>query len=258
MIKSHSFFLLAWLVAGAFLVGCQPKIAGDGNQVPSSIASAQAEVTKSPSAQASAQPSPRTSIPIPQATPLPEGASPLKGLPDRSAPKLTEVVKVKVQTTSGDLTIAVYPQAAPHAAERFLTLVSQGFYNDTPISRVVTEPEPFVAQFGINHRMPEWQQKNFDDDPTYFSLEKGTLCFAKAGPNTNSTQVFINLGENNFLTDPKMNFTVFGKVEEGLPIVDKFLPTGDPGLDQGRLWTDPNYLDSVPNKPTMIVSMSFL
>ena len=148
----------------------------------------------------------------------------------------------------------IYPEAAPNAAQRFIELVESGFYDDTPVSRVVPG---FVAQFGVNWRDPHkaYKEKNFDDDPTYFQLEKGTLAFAKAGPNTNSTQVFINYRTNNQLADPSMNFTVFGKVVEGMDIVDSFAQVGDPqgGLDQGRLWADgAAYIESLDEKPTMI------
>ena len=190
----------------------------------------------------------------PSATPA--AAAQLQPLPGRetSAPTLTESMRVKLETTAGDILINVYPQAAPNAAQRFVELVDSGFYDDTPISRVVPG---FVAQFGVNWRAPhkDWKDKNFDDDPSYFALERGTLAFAKAGPNTNSTQVFINYAENNRLADPRYNFTVFGQVVEGMDVVDKFVQVGDPsgGLDQDRLWEDGGaYLDSLATKPTMI------
>jgi cyclophilin family peptidyl-prolyl cis-trans isomerase len=134
-------------------------------------------------------------------------------------------------------------------------LVQAKFYDDTPISRVVPG---FVAQFGVNWRDPHkgWKDRNFNDDPSYYQLERGTLAFAKAGPNTNSTQVFINYAENNRLADPSYNFTAFGKVVSGMDVVDKFAQVGDPsgGLDQNRLWNDGgNYLASLAKKPTMIV-----
>ena len=97
------------------------------------------------------------------------------------------------------------------------------------------------------------------DDPTLFSLERGTLAFAKAGADTNSTQVFINYKENNQLAAPQFNFTVFGKVVSGMDVVDRFAQVGDPsgGLDQGRLWADGGaYLESLPVKPTMIQTAS--
>ena len=92
-----------------------------------------------------------------------------------------------------------------------------------------------------------------------FSLERGTLAFAKRGqPNTASTQVFINYRENNRLADPSpsLSFWAFGKVVQGMDVVDKFVQVGDPsgGLDQPRLWADGGtYLESLPVKPTMIV-----
>jgi len=180
----------------------------------------------------------------------------LKPLPghESDAPRLTKKSTVRMQTTAGEVVIDVFPDAAPHAAQRFLELVSSGFYDDTPISRVVPD---FVAQFGVNWREPHkaWKDKDFDDDPSYYALERGTLAFAKSGANMNSTQVFINYKENNRLADPRYNFTVFGEVVSGMDAVDKFVRVGDPsyGLDQNRLWQDGGaYLDSLPEKPTMI------
>jgi cyclophilin family peptidyl-prolyl cis-trans isomerase len=182
--------------------------------------------------------------------------APLAPLPNVTAliPPLTQKSTVHLVTTAGEVVIEVYPQAAPHAAQRFIELVRSGFYDDTPVSRVVTG---FVAQFGVNWRSPhkDWQNRTFDDDPSLFSLERGTLAFAKGGPNTNSTQVFINYKENNQLADPRYNFTVFGKVVSGMDVVDRFVKVGDPsgGLDQARLWADGGgYLASLPVKPTMI------
>jgi cyclophilin family peptidyl-prolyl cis-trans isomerase len=179
--------------------------------------------------------------------------NPLPGQ-EASAPALARRTLVRFETTAGEITIAVYPDAAPNAAQRFLELVKSGFYDDTPISRVVPG---FVAQFGVNWREPhkDWKDRNFDDDPSFFALERGTLAFAKAGPNTNSTQVFINYKENNQLADPRYNFTVFGKVLSGMDAVDQFAQVGDPsnGLDQDRLWDDGEaYLASLPAQPTMI------
>jgi len=186
----------------------------------------------------------------------PSQESPLKALPGKesTAPALTQATTVRLATDAGDVVIEVYPQAAPNAAKRFVELVQSGFFDETPVSRVVPG---FVAQFGINWRDPHkaWDDRPFNDDPTLFALERGTLAFAKAGPNTNATQVFINYRENNRLTEPQLNFSAFGKVISGMEVVDKFVQVGDPsgGLDQGRLWADGgNYLASLPVKPTMI------
>lgn len=195
--------------------------------------------------------------------PTPEPAAPdLNPLPgmEGNVPEITEITTILMQTGTGDLTIEIYPQAAPNAAARFVELVEAGFYDNTPVFRVVPG---FVAQFGINWRgeYPAWQENNFNDDPTLFALERGTLAFAKAGPNTNSTQVFINYVENNRLADPQYNFTVFGKVVDGMEAVDEFIPVGDPGggLDQGRLWNDgAAYLESLDTQPVMIEQASVI
>ena len=177
-----------------------------------------------------------------------------------AVPEIMQITTVLMRTEAGDLTIDIYPEAAPNAAARFIELVEAGFYNNTPVFRVVPG---FVAQFGINWRgdYPGWQENIFDDDPSLFALERGTLAFAKAGPNTNSTQVFINYAENNRLADPQYNFTTFGKVVSGMAVVDAFVAVGDPnmGLDQGQLWADGGtYLESLDEKPVMIESATVL
>ena len=192
----------------------------------------------------------------PAAAAAPQRLTPLPGK-ESTAPALTEVTKVRLATTAGDVVIEVYPQAGPNAAKRFLELVTTGFFDDTPISRVVPG---FVAQFGVNWRDPHraYRTREFIDDPSWFALERGTLAFAKAGqPNTASTQLFINYGDNTRLAAPQPNlsFWAFGKVVEGMDVVDKFVQVGDPstGLDQDRLWADGGaYLESLPVKPTMI------
>lgn len=178
-------------------------------------------------------------------------------LPGKDGPELTEVVKVLMATDAGDLIIEVYPQAAPNAAKRFLELVELGFYDNTPIFRVV---KGFVAQFGINSEFRDWENNSFKDDPTIYELSRGTLAFAKAGPDTNSTQVFINYAENNRLAAPELNFTTFGQVVSGMEFADQFVSVGDPkmGLDQDELWENTRRVDSLAVKPVMITSMSVI
>jgi cyclophilin family peptidyl-prolyl cis-trans isomerase len=183
---------------------------------------------------------------------------PLHALPglEGKVPILNRKTTVLMHTSAGDLGIEVYPAAAPNAARRFLELVKNGFFNNTPVSRVVPG---FVAQFGINWReqYKAWENNYFKDDPTLFALERGTLAFAKAGADTNATQVFINFAENNRLAARMYNFTTFGKVVSGMEVVDGFAEVGEPGmgLDQDRLWQDGEaYLKTLPQKPTMIIS----
>lgn len=180
--------------------------------------------------------------------------NPLPGM-EAQVPALTEKTTISLETNGGTVIVEVYPQAAPNAAQRFVELVESGFYDNTPVSRVVPG---FVAQFGINWREPhkQWEEKTFNDDPSLFSLERGTLAFAKSGPDSNSTQVFINYAENNRLAVRMYNFTAFGKVVSGMELVDAFVDVGEPGmgLDQDRLWEDGEaYLASLDVKPTMIL-----
>ena len=155
-------------------------------------------------------------------------------------PALTQVTTVRFDTDAGDVVIEVYPQAAPNAAKRFVELVTSGFYDDTPISRVVPG---FVAQFGVNWRDPHvaWKDREFNDDPSLFALDRGTLAFAKAGRRIRSQRRFSStIARTTASPSRSYNFTTFGKVVEGMDVVDKFVQVGDAsgGLDQGRLWAD--------------------
>jgi cyclophilin family peptidyl-prolyl cis-trans isomerase len=217
------------------------------------LAACQPESSTEPQSAAPDAPPPSASAASSDAGGISHGLVPLPGK-ESETPVLTRATTLVMHTTAGDVTIEVYPEAAPNAAQRFVELAESGFYDDTPVSRVVPG---FVAQFGVNWREPHraWRDRSFNDDPTLFALERGTLAFAKAGPNTNSTQVFINYTENNRLADPQYNFTVFGQVVDGMEVVDSFVPVGDPsgGLDQGRLWSNGEaYLESLDVKPTMI------
>ncbi len=227
-----TFRLITIFAATIFLVGCS----GESSDVPAAEEGA-APVMAEPSL-------------------VEQILTPLPGLED-VVPELTQKITVLMRTGAGDITIDIFPEAAPNAATRFIELVNEGFYDNTPVFRVVPG---FVAQFGINWRgeFPDWQDRNFDDDPVLFAHEPGTLAFAKAGPNTNSTQVFINYVNNNRLAAPNLNFTVFGMVVDGMAAAEAFIPVGDPsgGLDQGALWEDGGvYLESLPAQPVMIEEM---
>ncbi len=173
---------------------------------------------------------------------------PLPGM-EEDVPEITRKETVVIETTAGEIVIDIYPEAAPNSAQRFLELVESGFYDGTPVFRIVPG---FVAQFGINWRRPhsEWRERTFEEDPTLFALDRGTLAFAKSeAPNSATTQVFINFARNNRLASS--NFTVFGQVVEGMEIVDSFAEVGE--LDQFRLWTNgERYLERIEPAPTMI------
>ena len=92
--------------------------------------------------------------------------------------------------------VEVHRDWALNGADRFYNLVKNGFYNDARFFRVI---EGFMVQFGINGDpkiSAVWQDANIPDDPVKQSNERGMITFATAGPNTRTTQVFINFGDN--------------------------------------------------------------
>src|SRR6516162_5320221 len=105
--------------------------------------------------------------------------------------------KVKMTTTKGDFTVEVHRDWAPLGADRFYNLVKLGYFTDVAFFRVI---KGFMVQFGI-HGDPTvsraWRDAHVKDDPTgKQSNKRGMLTFATAGPNTRTTQLFINYADN--------------------------------------------------------------
>lgn len=158
------------------------------------------------------------------------------------------VYQAKFTTTKGDVVIEVTRAWAPLGADRFYNLVRNGFYNDAAFFRVLPG---FVAQFGIPAR-PDvarvWSGARIGDDSVTQSNLRGSVTFATAGPNTRTSQIFINLADNAGLDG--MGFAPFGKVVEGMDVVELLyagygegMPRGN-GPDQGRIVNEGKaYLD---------------
>ena len=146
--------------------------------------------------------------------------------------------QVKFATSAGDFLIEVDRASSPLGADRFFSLVKHGFYDEARFFRVVPN---FVVQFGLNSN-PElskvWSQARIDDDPVKDSNTKGTITFAMAGPNTRTTQVFINFGDNTRLDG--MGFSPFGKVTEGMESVEKIFSGYGEKPNQGRITAEGN------------------
>jgi peptidyl-prolyl cis-trans isomerase A (cyclophilin A) len=139
--------------------------------------------------------------------------------PEAAKEKAPDKFKVKFTTTKGDIVVEATRAWAPNGADRFYNLVKLGFFTDIGFFRVVPD---FVVQFGI-HGNPDvaaaWRTAQLQDDPTSKqSNEKGTLTFAKGGPNSRTTQMFINYKNNDRLD--KMGFPPFAKVIQGMEVVD--------------------------------------
>ena len=160
-------------------------------------------------------------------------ASPAKRAPAASS-ATPAVYDVKFTTTKGDFVVEVHRDWAPLGAARFYTLVKGGYYNGAPIFRVIQTPRPFMAQFGIAADPATtalWEKKPIKDDPVKEHNTRGMITFATAGPNTRTTQVFINYGDNSRLDG--QGFTPFGKVTEGMDVVDKFYSGYGEGAPSG-------------------------
>src|SRR5713226_8029968 len=140
--------------------------------------------------------------------------------------------KVKFTTTKGDVIIQVTRAWAPMGADRFYNLVRAGFFTDAAFFRVLPG---FMAQFGISSR-PDvasvWSNANMPDDPVKQSNKRGMVTFAQtSAPNTRSTQLFINYGDNSRLDADR--FAPFGQVVEGMENVDKIFSGYGEQPDQG-------------------------
>ncbi|WP_459555979.1 peptidylprolyl isomerase [Lacunimicrobium album] len=151
--------------------------------------------------------------------------------------------KVKFETTAGDFVVDVTREWAPVGADRFYEAVKGGFYNDCRFFRVVPG---FMVQFGINGdpaTQEKWREANIKDDPVRGSNKKGYVTFATAGPNTRTTQVFINFGDNAFLD--KQGFAPFGIVSDGMDKVEKIESKYGEKPNQGAIQSQGNdYLKS--------------
>jgi peptidyl-prolyl cis-trans isomerase A (cyclophilin A) len=137
-----------------------------------------------------------------------------------------------VVTTKGDFVIDVHRDWAPNGADRLFNLAKSGFYSDVAFFRAI---DNFMVQFGI-HGDPSvsgvWKKARIKDDPAKESNTRGRVTFATAGPNTRTTQMFVNY-KNNAMLD-NQGFTPVGEVSEGMDIVDSLYKGYGEGAPRGR------------------------
>lgn len=177
-----------------------------------------------------------------QAVEFSESVAPVSNVSDTEPDP--DSFRVKFETSKGDFIVEVNPAWAPLGAKRFQELVKSGFYDECRFFRVL---DGFMAQFGINGNptvQKKWRDRPIPDDRVTQSNRRGFLSFATSGPNTRTSQMFINFG-NNANLDP-MGFSPFGKVIEGMEVVDKLysgygegFPQGN-GPNQGRIQEEGN------------------
>jgi peptidyl-prolyl cis-trans isomerase A (cyclophilin A) len=156
--------------------------------------------------------------------------------------------RVAFETSKGRFVIQAFRSWAPRGADRFYYLARNGYYDGNKFFRVLPG---FVVQWGI-HGDPRvnaaWTDRNIRDDSVRQSNQPGTVTFATGGPDTRTTQLFVNLRDNKRLD--AMGFSPFGRVVEGMNVVQSLnseygegAPSGN-GPDQDRIEKEGNpYLD---------------
>lgn len=159
---------------------------------------------------------------------------------------------VKMKTTLGDMTIELDAGAAPITVKNFLEYVNDGFYEGTIFHRVI---KGFMVQGGGMNKDMQSKASNepiINEASNGLKNKRGSLAMARTSdPDSASSQFFINHADNDFLDyrgpgPDKIGYAVFGKVTEGMDVVDKIaaVKTGRKG-----------HYDDVPATPVEIVSM---
>src|SRR5579863_8726038 len=164
-----------------------------------------------------------------------------------SAQKLTHetapaTFRVNLDTSRGLVVIEVTRALAPNGADRFYNMVKAKYFDGARFFRVIPG---FMAQFGLaaDPAMSKTWDVPIQDDPVKASNVRGALSFAATGaPNSRSTQLFINFGNNSRLDS--LRFAPFGKVVSGMEFVDQIYSGYGEMPDQGRIEAEGNaYLE---------------
>lgn len=161
--------------------------------------------------------------------------------------------RVQMRTSMGDIVIELYPLQAPKTVENFLQYVQSGHYEGTIFHRVI---DGFMVQGG--GFTPDMRQKPTKgpiplEARTGLKNDRYTVAMARtANPNSATAQFFINVANNTNLNAPQPDghgYAVFGKVVEGMEVVDKIrtVPTGKRGMH-----------DDVPTTAVTITAASVL
>ena len=171
--------------------------------------------------------------------------------------KAPAVFKAKFTTTAGDFVVEVHRDWAPLGADRFYNLVRYGYFTNAAFFRVIPG---FVVQFGLSADPAinkVWHVAKIQDDPVVQSNKRGRLVFATAGPNTRTTQFFINYADNGRLDG--MGFAPFGAVVDGMGVVDKIFanygesPRQDLITDQGDAYLKAHFPDMDKIKMALVL-----
>ncbi len=175
-----------------------------------------------------------------------DGVNAVLYYPDRLVETAPETFQARFETTRGEFLVEVNREWAPNGADRFYNLVKHGYYDGVYFYRVI---EGFMAQFGM-HGEPQvharWKTATIADDPVVASNTRGTISYAKSGPDSRTTQLFINFGDNADLD--AQGFAPFGRVIEGMEVVDQLHAGYGNIADLGGDGPDARYIAYEGNK----------
>ncbi|MHC4463722.1 MAG: peptidylprolyl isomerase [Planctomycetota bacterium] len=141
-------------------------------------------------------------------------------------PKVTDKgpKKVKLETSMGDIVLALEEEAAPVTVKNFLTYMEEGFYDGTIFHRVIPN---FMIQGGgltVDMRRKKTHEPIINEASNGLRNDRGTIAMARTNnPNSATAQFFINHKNNtplNYVENRKPGYAVFGKVIEGMDVVD--------------------------------------
>lgn len=168
----------------------------------------------------------------------PERADSTAPAPPGASAAAPDSFRVAFETTRGNFVVDVIRAWSPRGVDRFHELVDAGYFTDVAFIRVLPG---FVAQFGM-HGDPavnrRWEDAPILDDPVVQSNKRGTIVFATSGPNTRGNQFFINYSDNTRLDG--MGFSPFGRVVEGMSVVDSIYAGYGEAPDQARVGAEGN------------------
>ncbi|EXI89889.1 MAG: Peptidyl-prolyl cis-trans isomerase cyp18 [Candidatus Accumulibacter sp. BA-94] len=160
---------------------------------------------------------------------------------------------VEMQTTMGRIVIELDSEKAPRTVRNFLQYVNEGFYNGTVFHRVIPG---FMIQgggFTVDLEQKPAPRKVENEAKNGLRNDRGTIAMARTSdPHSASSQFFINHRDNGSLNHPSPDgwgYTVFGRVTQGIEVVDKIagVPTGNRAMHQ-----------NVPLEPVTIQSVRII
>ena len=223
----------AALCAALLISGCsssQPSKNAAEERKESAPAAGEPAKTPEPAKTAEAKPPEPPKAPEPAKAPVTEKAEKKEA---RELPKeAPENFRVRFTTSKGPFIVEVHKAWAPKGVQRFYELIKDHYYDGNRFFRIVPR---FIVQFGMasDPAMGRKWDKNIPDDPVTQTNRTGSVTFATAGPNTRTTQLFINLNSNQALD--AQGFAPFGMVVEGMSVVESLNPEYGERPDQGQI-----------------------